>query len=81
MTAAELDDLQLAVVKAVLYSHEPLDPILARALADERNRALEEAVSVCLTQYGSSVERYRTACKDCAERIAALKTDPAESGR
>jgi hypothetical protein len=75
MTAAEL------AMRLYDVPYYQVDPILARALADERNRALEEAVSVCLTQYWSSVERYRTACKDCAERIAALKTDPAECGR
>lgn len=61
------------------YDNPELGPD-AKCLSDEAvaiandawNAAIVEAERLCLAQYGSSVERYRAACKDCAAQIAKL---------
>jgi hypothetical protein len=76
MTAAELT----RAVRGKL-AHD-IEPILARALAEERNRALEEATEACDLNSMPGHTCGQGSCHGaCWLRILALKTDPAEIGR
>jgi hypothetical protein len=73
MTAAELAH-ELKYLRA-----KDIEPILALALAEERNRAIDDAAfqaQAWWSDYGEDGTG-----SQLGEAIRALKTDPAESGR